>query len=196
MKAANRTMGAILLLIFYVSTVPAQRARTVEDTPKVRESKTAKAAPSSAGAPQPVKAKYEGGLFGYPKKVDGTLSFDDVNRRLLFRRKNQTELFSISYEAVAAAFADTQSKRPKAAGAIGGASIYTLPALLIKKKYRYLTLQYKDPDTQASGTTSFKLQNKEILTSVLSELVDKAGLTPRGEVFVRRKDLSATPATQ
>lgn len=194
MKAPCRILGVMLLLTLCAGAGSAQRPRVVGETADGGDSKTAR--PSPAAAPGTVKAKYEGGLFGYPKKVDGTLSFDDANRRLLFRKQDQKELFSIPYAAVAAAFADTQSKRPKAADVIGGASIFTLPAKLIKKKYRYLTLQYKDPDTQASGTTSFKMQSKEVLDAVLAALANKAELTPRGEIYVKRRDSSTTVPTQ
>jgi len=57
----------------------------------------------------------------------------------------------------------------------------------VKKKYRYLSLNYADPDTNASGITSFKLENKEILSSVLNTLAEKAGLTQRGEGYIRKK---------
>ena len=161
---------------------PNARPRTADGTSQSRTTKT------STPAPQSVKAKYEGGIFGYRKKVEGTLSFDEPNQRLLFRNQSQKEVFSIPYEAVTAAFADTQSKRPGAAGAIGHASIYTMPALLLKKKYRYLTLSYHDHDTQTSGNASFKLQNKEVLESVLATLVNSAQLTARGEIYVKRRN--------
>jgi hypothetical protein len=185
MKSIYKFVGlGLLLTLLTGSSALGQRPREVEpDKP------AGTAGP--ALAPPTVKAKYEGGIFGYRKKMDGTLFFDDQNRRLLFRDKTQREVFSIPYDSVAAAFADTQSKRPTATDVIGGMSIYTLPAKLFKKKYRYLTLQYNDPDTKVSGTTSFKVQNKEILASVLSSLASKAGLTQRGEVYVRSKD-SAT----
>ena len=136
-------------------------------------------------APKSVKAKYEGGIFGYNKKQTGTLNFDDESHRLVFRDKDQKEYISIPYKSIAAAFADTQSRRPTAASVIGSASIYTLPALLFKKKYRYLTMQFNDPDTRVSGTTSFKMENKELLATILAAVAYKAELSPRGEAYVR-----------
>jgi hypothetical protein len=56
---------------------------------------------------------------------------------------------------------------------------------LFKKKYRYLTMQYKDPDTKVEGVTSFKVDGKEMLASILEALARKAELTPRGEAYVR-----------
>lgn len=186
---AGRILAGFLFISCGVSAASAQRSRTVGEVPESNNARVIRVAP-----PEVVKAKYEGGLFGYAKKVDGTLAFDDVNRRLLFRKKDQAELLSVSYDAIVAASAETQSKRPKATDVIGSASILTMPAKLIKKKHRYLVLQYKDPDTEASGTTSFKLENKEVLDSMLSALASKAGLTARGEIYVRQRALS-TPGS-
>ena len=135
--------------------------------------------------PQSTKAKYEGGIFGYNKKQTGTLHFDDEGQRLIFRDKTQKEYISIPYKTIAAAYADTQSRRPTAASVLGSASIYTLPALFIKKKYRYLSMQFNDPDTHVSGFTSFKMDNKEVLANLLAAVAYKAELSPRGEAYVR-----------
>ena len=83
--------------------------------------------------------------------MEGVLSFDDTNQRLLFRKDNK-DLFFIPYNAVTSAFADTQKRQPKAATILGSVPlIYALPAHFIKKKVRYLTLQYSDPDTRVAG---------------------------------------------
>jgi hypothetical protein len=189
MTSTYRLLWLGMLVLLLGSVALGQRPRSITEPATPAEPQTRPAPPP---APQEVKVKYEGGIFGYRRKIDGTLFFDDQNRRVVFRDKNRRELFPIPYDAITAAFADTQSKRPTAAGILGGASIYTLPALLIKKKYRYLTLQYSDPDTRASGITSFKMQNKEILETVLNSLAYKAGLTPRGEIYVRRKTAATT----
>ncbi len=193
MKYTQRLLAALAAGILLAALAPvaqAQRTRTVSTPAPENEVKppvpgvTANIPP----APQTVKVKYEGGVFGYTKKMDGTLTFDDENRRLVFHdQKTREERISIRYDAIASAFADTQSKRPIAADIAGRASLYTLPALLIKKKYRYLTLQFNDPDSNATGITSFKMENKEILASVLNTLAQKANMTQRGEVFVRRR---------
>jgi hypothetical protein len=71
-------------------------------------------------------------------------------------------------------------------------TIFTLPARFIKTKVRYLTLQYNDPDTKMQGITSFKLQNKEILASVLAALAEKTGLIQRGDIYVKKSDSDQT----
>jgi len=48
-------------------------------------------------------------------------------------------------------------------------------------------LQYSDPDNGVSAITSFKLENKEILASELVALAQKAGLSQRGDGYVRKK---------
>jgi hypothetical protein len=192
MKSLYRTAGALgLLLAVLASAALAQRPRSVNDPADNNTTATPQTGPMAA--PQTVNANYEGGVFGYNKKINGTLSFDDTNRRLLFRNKQRQEVLFIPYDAVLSAFADVKSKRPIAADVAARVSIFALPGLLIKKKFRYLTLQYRDPDTNASGVTSFKLENKQTLAAVLNTLAAKAGLTQRGEVYVRRKDPNDQP---
>jgi len=179
----------------------AQRARTVGDQSgsDTRQKTPAPAATTTAAAPRTVKAKYEGGIFGYNQKQTGTLNFDDANTRLLFRNKKGGEYLSIPYHSIAAAYADTKSRRPTAATVAGSIPLpygLNLPALFIKKKYRYLTMQFNDPDTGVQGTTSFKLDNKEVIASVLTALAAKADLTQRGEAFVRRPKTATTQTGQ
>ncbi|HET6670265.1 MAG TPA: hypothetical protein VFH15_08530 [Pyrinomonadaceae bacterium] len=178
----------ILLMLGIVSfDVKAQRPRAVDNTPT--KATAAKVAP----APQTVKVKYEGGVFGYRKTMEGTLTFDDTNNRLLFKNKAQKEMFFIPYNAVTSAFADTQKRRPAAATVASAIPlIYALPAQFIKTKVRYLTLNFYDPDTHVSGITSFRMENKEILASVLQSLAEKADMVARGEVYVRQRPLDPT----
>ncbi|MCP9494673.1 MAG: hypothetical protein MSG64_09485 [Pyrinomonadaceae bacterium MAG19_C2-C3] len=167
------------------TSIYAQRTPSAATQRPVETSTTA--APTTP-APVSVKVKYQGGVIGYPQKRDGTLSFDDINSRLVFRdKKTGTELFSIPYSAIVVAYADNQSRRP--AGSVIAASAVPyglgLPALLIKKKYRYLALQYRDDEARVFGTTSFKVDNKPLLESTLNAVGTKAKLTKRGEIFIR-----------
>jgi hypothetical protein len=161
---------------------PAQRPRTVT------ADKASSTAPAPPPAPTTFKAKYEGGVFGYNHKMNGTLNFDDINHRLVFRNEKQKEVFSFPYDAVTGAYGDTHSVQPKSATIAGSVpSIYALPAHFIKTKVQYLTIQYNDPDSNASGITSFKVANKDLLASVLSTLAGKAGMIQRGGIFVKKK---------
>src|SRR6186997_2206051 len=95
--------GILLLTVILAATVCAQRPRPVE---KSEPTNATQAVPPAA--PQKMKAKYEGGIFGYNKTMEGTLSFDDTNQRLLFRNDKKKEVFFIPYKAVVSAFSDTQ----------------------------------------------------------------------------------------
>ena len=201
-----------LMILAFSMTALAQRPRMTEDTKTTPQTNTNtqeqkkqdstenkkdsqdKTAATQTTAPQMVKVKYEGGVFGYRQKMDGYLVFEDVNSRLVFKDKQQKEMFSISYESISAAFADTQSRRPTAATVIGSSVPYGLglPALLIKKKYRYLTLQYNDSDVNVAGVTSFKMENKEILEEMLRAVAGKAELSQRGEIYVRKRAAAKT----
>ena len=61
-----------------------------------------------------------------------------------------------------------------------------LAGKLVKITVRYLSLQYSDEDSRVSGIAAFKLDNQEIMDSVLFTLANKAGLTPRGQIYVRK----------
>lgn len=176
-----RTVFTLLLVGLMLSGAVAQRPRTME-------SEQAKAAEPPT-APRTVKAKYEGGVFGYNKTMEGTLTFDDENQRLLFKDKKPPKEIHIPYDSITSAFADTQKRRPAAATVASHVPvIFTLPARFIKTKVRYLTLQYSDPDSKVAGVTSFKLENKEILASVLATLAQKAEMKKRGDIYVKKRD--------
>jgi hypothetical protein len=162
----------------------AQRPRTINQD----KAESTANVPAPAPAPQTVNAKYEGGVFGYNKKMEGTLSFDDANQRLVFRDGKQKEILFVPYNAITGAYGDTHAVRPSAATVASNIPYIGLPASLIKTKVRYLALQYNDPDSKASGVTSFRLENKDLLASVLNTLASKAGLYKRGEVFIKKKD--------
>lgn len=178
-----RIVFSLLLIGMLLTGAFAQRPRTADPEPAAKS--TTKPAP----APKTVKAKYEGGVFGYRKTMEGTLILDDENNRLLFKDKKPPKEISIPYEAITSAFADTQKRQPRAATIASHVPvIYSLPAHFIRKKVRYLTLQYNDPDSRVSGITSFKLENKEVLAQVLAALAEKTGMTQRGDIYVKKRN--------
>jgi len=188
MNKIFRSTCVTALVFTVVAVAQAQRPRTTT-TQDTSESSTT--IPGPPAAPASVKAKYEGGVFGYNKTMEGTVNFDDTSSRFVFRDKTGKEILFIPYQSLTGAFGDTHKVQPAAATVAQNVpSIYALPAHFIKTKVRYLTLQYSDPDSKVAGNASFKLDNKDILDSVLFTLANKAGLTRRGEVFVRKKDQS------
>jgi hypothetical protein len=179
----SSSLIALTGIILIATAALGQRPRTTSPD----STTDPKSMPAPSPAPQTVKAKYEGGVFGYRKKMDGTLNFDDMNQRLVFRNSKGQELFPIPFQSITGAYADTHRVRPKAATIGSNVPFYGWPIGFVKTKVRYLTLQYDDPDSKVTGITSFKLDNKDIIDSVLYTLANKAGLTRRGELFVRKK---------
>jgi hypothetical protein len=211
MKFVRKSLS-LLLLACALAPLPAlaQRQRQVGDSPKpvppAQQQPAAQDAQDSApkvrtvappAPPKVVPAKYMGGFAGMRKKQEGMLTFDDRNRRLVFRDKNEKEIISISYDAITVAFADMETRRAMGNGTqqvvLGTAGVLGLPGLLFKKKFQYLTVQFEDPDTYLNGTTQFKLANRDIIDSVAYALAQKAGLSQQGEVYVRRR--GAEPAS-
>jgi hypothetical protein len=200
------TRGAALAfaLALTASAALAQRPPVLNDPaqPRPAPTQTTTQGPQPARVPVPApapatfKAKYEGGILGY-KKQTGWLAFDDYNSRLVFKDKNQRELFSISYDALLAGWADTKSRTSTAGSVIAGVVPYGLglPALLMRSKTRYIVLQYEDPDTRAQGVTSFKVDTKELVASALHTIAQKADLHLRGDAYVRRKDAATQTGT-
>ena len=177
-----KMISALLLLGALVTGAYAQRPRSMDPQPQPGAQTPVKPAPKT------VKAKYEGGVFGFRKTMEGTLTFDDVNNRLHFKDKKPPKEISIPYGSITSAFADTQKRQPSAATVASQVPlIYALPARFIKTKVRYLTIQYSDPDSNVSGITSFKLENKELLESVLATLAEKSNMALRGDVYVKKK---------
>lgn len=196
MKRTHLTavFAALLLLSLAATAAVAQRPRVAADTPAAAADP--KAAPTPP-APASFKAKYEGGVPGYMKKQTGTLHFDDAGRRIVFRDKQGREYFSLPYTAVASVWPDKVARRTTAGTVVTYIPLpygANLAGLLMREKQRYLVVQYDDPDTEARGVTSFKIDGKQLLASALHTLATKAELKPRGEAYVRdRNAASSTP---
>src|SRR5215217_2888018 len=162
-------------------------AGAVSAQPRPVEASTKTVAAPSNPAPASFAAKYEGGMFGYSEKEVGTLKFDDENQRLVFFGKDQKEKFQIPYKSVLLIYPQSKSVTsttgqvvqniPLPGAMLGG---------LIKEKRRFLVLHFNDPDVEAAqGLVNFKLENKELLDSVIHSLAGKANLMQRGDAFYR-----------
>jgi len=183
------TVLTLVALLTLAVAANAQRQKSVQGQPAPAQTN----APKPPPAPASVQVKYEGGMVGY-KKAEGTLNFDDANGRLVFRDKQGHEVFPLSYKALLMAWPDTKSRTATTGRVLASTVPYGLglPGLLMKNKSRYMTLRYQDPDTGTEGLTSFRINDKALLASVLDTLADKAGLVPRGDAYVRRRDTSTT----
>jgi len=190
MSKSCQIVITILIISALATTSLAQRPHLTDSEPSREKPAQAKQqAASGTVTPTTVKARYEGGVVGFSKKVVGSLMLDGANQRLVFFDQKQKEVLSIPYASIVAANPDTQSRSlagPVASTVIGSTvGILGLPALLAKRKYRFLNLQYNDRDTKMSGITSFKIDGKEMLNSFIGTLAGQVGLTARGEGFVR-----------
>ena len=185
-------MSKFFSTLITLFTIAALTVTSLAQRPRLNDTAPAKdkvAQPQPAAPLTQVSARYEGGVAGFSRKMVGSLSLDDANRRLVFHDQKQKEVLSIPYLSIVAATPDTQSR--SAIGPVGGTilsstvGILGLPALLAKRKFRYLNLQYNDRETKMTGITSFKIDGKELLNSFLGTLAGQAGLTARGEGYVR-----------
>ncbi len=141
-------------------------------------------------APASFEARYEGGMFGFTDKEAGMLKIDEANERLVFFGRDQKEMFGIPFEALLIVSPQSNSVTSTTGNVV---SHIPLPgaglASLMKEKRRYLVLQFNDPDADAKGIVNFKLDNKELLESVIETLGKKAKLTQRGDAYYRPKKI-------
>ena len=188
MKFLSRLCGLALFFMLSAAAIWAQPRPVSSTPPPVKNDKVmASNAPTPAPAPASVKAKYEGGIFGYRKKQEGTLQFDENNNRLVFRTKDGKEMLSFPYSSLNMVYPDTKAVRPAAATVIGSLPLpygANIPAWFVRKKVRYLSFQFSEPN-MPGGLTSFKLENKETLFSIVTALCEKAQLTSQGDSCFR-----------
>src|SRR5213083_2173857 len=105
MNKIFRSMCGIALVLSVAAVVLAQRPRTTTTPQDSTENSTTMPAPPVA--PASVKAKYEGGVFGYNKTMEGTVNFDDTSSRFVFRDKTGKEILFIPYQSLTGAYGDT-----------------------------------------------------------------------------------------
>jgi hypothetical protein len=162
-------------------------AATVSAQPRPVD-KTQSTAAAVKPAPAVFPAKYEGGMFGFSKKEEGTLRFDDANSRLVFFGKEQKEQFSIPYKAMLIVSPQSQSVQSTTGKVVSVVPYAGLLGGFIKEKRRYLIINFDDPDVEAKGLVNFKIEDKDLLDSVIAALGTKAELKPRGDAYFRPKD--------
>lgn len=170
--------GFIAIAMFALALAAYAQPRPVE-----RGSAAVRANP----APATFEAKYEGGLFGFSKKEEGTLRFDDENERIVFLSKEGKERFGIPYKSVLVVSPQSQSVTSTTGNVVGAIPVPGAGLLggFIKEKRRYMLVQFNDPDADARGVGSFKIENRELLDSVIQTLGEKAKLTQRGDAYYR-----------
>lgn len=181
----NRILFIIAALILGTSAAIAQ------PRPAEPSTKQPAATPAAPPAPASFEAKYEGGMFGFSKKEEGTLKFDDENERLVFFGKDQKEKFHVPYKSMLVLYPQSKSVTSNTGNVV---SHIPLPGAFlgsfIREKRRYLVMHFDDPDVEAAkGVVNFKLEDKALLDSVIQALAGKAKLTQRGDAYYRPKPI-------
>lgn len=125
-------------------------------------------------------------MLGFSDKETGTLKFDDANERIVFFGKDGKERFSIAFDLMLVIYPQSQSVTSTAGSVVRhiplpGAGL----AGFIKEKRRFLIIHYDDPDADIRGAINFKIENKELLDSVIQTLGEKAKMTQRGDAYYR-----------
>lgn len=159
---------------------------SVQAQPKIIEKKTEKPEPAAI-APVSFKAKYEGGMFGFSKKEEGTLKFDDANLRLVFFDKDNKERFGIPYSTLIVIYPNTQSVQSGTGKVVQNVPIMGagIVGAFMKKNVRYLVINFDDADMGVKGTTNFRLDSADLLQSVIQTLGTKAEMQQRGDAYYR-----------
>lgn len=173
----------VVIFVFSISALAFAQPRPIEKS----------ANPNTKPAPPTFPAKYEGGLFGFTDKTEGTLKFDDENSRLVFLGKTQKEVFSIPFDSLIVIYPTSESVTSTTGNVVKniplpGAGL----AGLLKEKRRFLVLQFDDPDADVQGLVNFKIESRELLDSVILSLGTKAKMTQRGDAFYRPRKTKTT----
>jgi len=163
-------------------------AASVSAQPRPVEKKPQVSSTPNKPAPASFQTKYEGGMFGYSEKEKGTLSFDDGNERIVFFGKDKKEKFSIPYKAMLVIYPSSNSVQSTTGKVVSVVPYAGFFGQFIREKRRYLIVNFDDPDVKAQGVVNFKIDNKELLDSVIYTLGEKAKLTQRGDAFYRPKN--------
>jgi hypothetical protein len=172
----------LALFLFALAAVSFAQPRPVEKQPNATTQKTAISS---------VAAKYEGGMFGYSRKEEGTLKLDEENERLVFFGKDGKEKFAIPFEAIVVIYPSERKVQSGTGRAIGAVPVLGagLGGSLLKKKKHYLAIQFNDQDVNAQGTTNFLVDTGELLDSIIHSIGTKAELTQRGDAFYRPRQM-------
>ena len=178
-----KKIGLLILAIFCLGIFASAQPRMVEKKEDKKQ--------PPAIAPQTFKAKYEGGMFGFSQKEEGTLKFDDANLRLVFFGKDNKEKFGIPYDALIVIYPNTESVQSTAGKIVQYVPYVGLAGQFMKKKMRYLVTNFDDADMDAKGTVNFKLETPELLESVIQTLGTKAEMSARGDAFYRPKRIKS-----
>lgn len=177
----KKVLFLFVLSLFVCAASISAQPRPMEKKPEVESSTPKRPAPAS------FETKYEGGMFGFSENEKGTLKFDDSNERLVFFGKDKKEKFSIPYKSMQIVYPQSQSVRSNTGTVVSAVPYAGIFGQFIKKKRRFMIINFDDPDVKARGAVNFKIDDKDLLDSAISTLGEKAGLAQRGDAYYRPK---------
>ena len=150
------------------------------------ESSEAKKTPDKP-ALSSVEVRYEGGLFGFSEREEGTLKFDDEKNSIVFFDEKNRERFAIPYASILTLYPSSKKVQSGAGRTIGAIPFpgTGLGGSLLKKRKNYMIMRFEDPEFDSRGTMSFLVDTNELLKSAIQALGEKAEMKPRGDAFYR-----------
>ncbi|MCB1023044.1 MAG: hypothetical protein KDB79_01555 [Acidobacteria bacterium] len=159
------------------------------EVPKDSSEKVELAKEAQKDLPKSFKVQYQGGLFGFSKKQDGTIGFDDINERLIFYGEDGKEKFSLPYSALTVVYPSEKKVQSGTGRVVSAIPIMGSGILggLMKKKKNYLVVQFEDAEVGAKGDINFRLDSSDLVESAINTLGQKAEMKPRGDAYIRSK---------
>ena len=173
----KKVLFFLALSLFACASIASAQPRPVE--------KPTPAATPAKPAPASFTAKYEGGMYGYSKREEGILKFDDDNSRLVFFGKDQKEKFAVPYKSMLIVTPQSQRVQSTTGKIVSVIPYGGLLGGFIKERRRYLVIHFDDPDVEAKGLVNFRIDDQILLDSVIAALGEKAELKKRGDGFIR-----------
>jgi hypothetical protein len=173
-------------VLFFLALSLFACASIVSAQPRPVEKQTPAATPVKP-APASFMAKYEGGMYGYSKREEGILKFDDDNSRLVFFGKDQKEKFAVPYKSMLIVTPQSQRVQSTTGKIVSVIPYGGLLGGFIKERRRYLVIHFDDPDVEAKGLVNFRIDDQILLDSVIAALGEKAELKKRGDGYIRPK---------
>jgi hypothetical protein len=133
------------------------------------------------------KVKYEGGLFGYSRKEEGTIRFDDANFRLIFFNQENKERFSIPYKSIVLIYPHAESVQSTTGKVVQNVPLpgAGIAGMFIKDKKRYMVVNFEDSEFNRKELINFKMESWKLLEKAIETLGNKAEMQERGEAFYR-----------
>jgi hypothetical protein len=141
-------------------------------------------------------AVYEGGVFGYNHSFSGRVE-RDFDQLIIRNEKTGKVILGIDYDSIIAAYVESARCRPHWVAVAEDAAPMNVASPLgyvIKAKYHYLFVQYRDPETLVSGTAAFRFERLEAAESLLEQLALDLGMVRKEPIYVRRNSTKSTPS--